>query len=201
MKPTDYDDSLVSPLTPKQARLQFAGVFASIGILFYFTSAYVLARCTSAAIGLLLFGLHPFLQANPTLFKYLDIQRTLFLHVPTNAQLSFAELQLNPTLFSTVPEPALKVETTEGTMAPPPLPPRSAAAKMTGFFKTAVDLAEKSSEMATGQQPISLSRLRKVVRGESLPSEDTMGIFSLFPIHRCDVAKSLLSAYRLLCKL
>jgi len=90
----------------------------------------------------------------------------------------FEELQLDPTLLSTVPEPEIAVETTQGTLVPPTLPPRSAASKLTGFIKTTIDLAEKSSEMATGQSPISFSRLRGVVRGDSLPLEETLGVFS-----------------------
>ena len=168
---------MFAPAVPKGPRLKFAAIFAAISILLYFTTAHMLARCTSAFIGLALFGGQPFAKSNPELAKYLNLQRSLYLGVPTNAQLVFSQLQANPLLLSTIPEPKVKAETAEGQVEPPAPAPTSRAAKFTGYFKTAVDLAERSSEMATGQKAISFANLRSLARGEDLPLEN-FGVFS-----------------------
>lgn len=177
-KKTDVlPNSLMSLPTTSSPRLRFAIISASLGLALHFTSARVLSRAIGAIIGFSIFGMNLLQRRSLLTRKILDLQRSLWLGVPTNAQRLFQQACNDPSLLSTVPEPKVTVETTGGPVSISSISP-TRAAKLTGFFKTAVDLAESSSEMVTGQKPISLAKLKSVARGETLPPDSSVDAFS-----------------------
>ncbi|KAL2837227.1 hypothetical protein BJY01DRAFT_251549 [Aspergillus pseudoustus] len=152
--------SPISPLDPIVPRLRLAGILVSICLVSSFCSSYMLVKTVELLIGLGLFGEPLFtrgmayLHLNvPKWKEYMDIERTLLLNVPTNAQLTLTLLRLAESSSSPITlqtqshsqsralarrsensAAALlqKIRTRRSQQAPPPLPPRRASTEQPG---------------------------------------------------------------------
>jgi len=183
------------------ARFRFVAILLLASIGTYFVSFATMARYGSFFIGVAFFGSYPLYKKSSFTRKLLDPQRTIFLGMPTNAQLYLSEMQSHPEWLVMVSAVAVKPELVEESAEPEVSdkevtnsPPSSPVCKVkapkrswSSVLKTAIDLVEKSSEMATGQQPISFAQLRNTVRGQSQvvgSSVDSLACFAVYGTQR-----------------